>query len=313
MESGAGDDNDIAEQLQEYEFIILTVAGVIAAVLFLVGFVSFAVCMWRCYRKQDRNGGETPSSAPPAPPNEEKSSSTDEQTDAKDTLLLPLTGQQWLQVPQSTRRGMKHIAREDIVHFLPKQRLEFLDTSQSKICLLSEISESNFGKVYRAEASKLRGGVASTEVLVKSLREGAERDHTLYQDFYIEMVWASGFDHPNVLPLLAVCNTGVPKYMIYEYLEFGNLLDFLRSTALVWLQMDLQSRASITDTDSCRLQPGGGQQPGKPVSNEEMVTIAIQIADGLNYISSQKIVIKDIAARNCQVWYSCLYIIIIII
>ena len=294
MESG--DDIDIAEQIQEYQFIILTVAGVIAAVLFLVGFVSFAVCMWRCYRKQNPNGGETPSSAPPAPPKEESNT-----TDARDTLLLPLTVQQWLQVPQSTRRGMKQIAREDIVHFLPKQRLEFLETSQSKICLLSEINESNFGKVYRAEASKLQGGVASTEVLVKSLREEAERDHTLYQHFYTELVWASGFDHPNVLQLLAVCNTGVPKYMIYEYLEFGNLLEFLRSTALVWLEMDLQSRASLTDTDSCRLQQGGGQQPGKPVSNEEMVTIVIQIADGLNYISGRKMVIKDIAARNCQV------------
>ena len=293
-------ETDSSDNTLSDELILVITASILAAVTLLACFVLFTVCMWRfCRRRPSRSD---PPSAPPSQKEQVQQSKGEEQVDTKGTLLLPRHNgkQPWLNVSYSSRRGIKNLSRDDLVNLSPKQRLDLMEISQSKICFLSEISETNFGKVYRGEASSLIGDEVSTAVMVKSFREMAE-DNSLYQDFHVEMVWVSGFDHPNVLQLLAVCTTEQPRIMIYEYLEFGSLVGFLQSTALVWLEMDLQSRASLnaTDTDS-RIQQNTQQQQ-QLVGNEEMVAIAIQIADGLNYISNRKIILKDIGARNCQV------------
>ncbi len=298
MSTAATDESiDSSNRLSD-EFILAITASILAAIVLLTCFILFTICMWRfCRQRPSRQ------TAPPNKQEGQQQNKNEEQTDEGGTLLLPRhTGKQpWLDISYSTRRGVRNLSREAFVNLSPKQRLDMLQISQSKICFLSEMTETNFGKVYRGEASRLRqaNDEASSAVMVKSLKEMASgEDEGLLQDFHVEMVWASGFDHPNVIQLLAVCTTEQPKIMIYEYLEFGNLVEFLRSTALVWLEMDLQSRASLTATETdSRIH----QNTQQLVGNEELVAIAIQIADGLNYISSHKIILKDIGARNCQV------------
>lgn len=299
----------MADSQQELAIAIsISVASSIGLVLC---FIVFAVCIFRCSRKPSENTQQrTERKERPVSGLSRGADGIDHQR--RGTLLLPrnMAVQPWLEMPMGTGRGLRNnISREAIVCMSPKQRLKEMEVPQAKICLLSEISESNFGKVYRGEASKLIGSELSTAVLVKSLHERRDDPQgQLYQDFHIEMVWASGFDHPNIMQLLAVCNESDPRYMIYEYLEFGSLVEFLQSTAQVWLGMDLQSRTSLgsfadaTDSKIQLQQQKALAKEQQLVGNEELVSIGIQIADALDYISRKRIVLKDIGARNCQVF-----------
>lgn len=176
----------------------------------------------------------------------------------------------------------------------PKRRLQAFDFPHSKVCLMNELWDTAFGKVYKGEASGLIESEISSTVLVKSLNEGASRD--LLQAFTEEMVWVSGFMHPNILQLLAVSISEHPHYMIFEYLEFGSLINFLQSTASVWVDMDLESVYDMGTTRS-----SSSQNAKQLVGLEELLTISIQVADAMEYMSSKGFVHKDLAARNCQV------------
>ena len=229
------------------------------------------------------------------------------------TLLLPRhdsSSRPWINMTNiSTRRiKAKKISRKDLLALSPKHRLQILEFPHSNICLLDEILETSFGKVYKGEASRLLENDPSTSVLVKSLRERAKS--SLRQAFSVEMAWASGFDHPNILKLLAVSTKEKPRYMIYEYLEFGSLRTFLQSTASVWLDIDLEStRDGLADMDNNTTTSSHAHQL---VGLEELLAISLQIADGMNYITSKGIIHRDLAARNCQVCI-CMYTICIYI
>ena len=298
MSYSSGDDSKSDGQ-RDQELLIVTVISCVDAALLLTCFLVSYCVLWRYCRKKKPteavDSGEERSSE--SKEDEELGGASRSRTG---TLLLPRQKgrREWMNLNLSVpnRKGLKKVSREEMVNFSPKQRLKMMELPHSKICLLGEICETNFGKVYRGEASNLIENEVSTAVLVKSLKKLA--DPVLDQDFCIEMVWASGFDHPNILNLLAVCTTEEPKYLIYEYMEFGSLTVFLQSTALVWLEMDLQSRASFGS-----FVDGDAKNPHMQqlVGIEELIAIATQVADALEYISSKRLVLRDIGARNCHV------------
>lgn len=216
------------------------------------------------------------------------------------TLLLPKgrIGRMLQRFQGTTQRRRQRSPRElsrDQLHALsPKQRLQALEFSHSAVCLMGDITETSFGKVYNGEALGLGhqdgGGAqdsASTTVLVKSLREDA--DSSVRQLFNVEMVWASGFNHPNILSLLAVSTMEEPRYMLYEYLEFGTLKTFLLSTAAVWVDFE-----SIAETDT-------SSTAQRLVGIDDLLNIGLQVAEGMNYLAGKGFVHRDLAARNCHV------------
>ena len=168
-------------------------------------------------------------------------------------------------------------------------RIEF---PKSNVCILRELGETTFGPISLGEATGLKESELSTTVLIKILKLGASKK--IHEEFDNELRWASSFSHPGILQLLGVCIRDEPKYLIYEYLEYGTLKHFLQSTASV--MGDLNHILESSD---------GGESTAPlchPIlDNEILLSFGVQIASAANYMTEKGFVHQDLAARNVHV------------
>lgn len=185
----------------------------------------------------------------------------------------------------------RRIGTQDFIKMTPKQRLHSLEFPHDNICLLKNLWETNFGWTCLGEASGIFQNELSSTVFIKTLREHASSK--LKQQFRIEMTWASGFSHPNIIQLLAVCTKEQPQYMIFEYLEYGSLKDFLQSIDSAWDDFDTVLNDAASTCASSTHNPALGL--------EDLASIGWQVANGMDYLTKKAFILKDLAARNCQV------------
>ncbi|XP_065209654.1 fibroblast growth factor receptor homolog 1-like [Planococcus citri] len=87
--------------------------------------------------------------------------------------------------------------------------------------------------------------------------------------------------HENVLRLLGCCTIDGPTLLIIEYSSHGNLLDFLQKNH------HPTTAQKVTQND---------------LSEEVLITFALQIAKGMEYLASIRFVHRDLAARNILVF-----------
>lgn len=79
--------------------------------------------------------------------------------------------------------------------------------------------------------------------------------------------------------------------MVFEYMDLGDLCSFLREA--IGLGKD------VGDDEQ---EEGEDDTPTEPLlTNEELLSIVLQVAEGMVYISSRHLVHRDLAARNCLV------------
>lgn len=130
----------------------------------------------------------------------------------------------------------RKLKTKEYLKMTPKQRLQALEFPHSNICIIKDRGENSFGPIFIGEATGLHENEPTTTVYIKSLRNDASG--SLRQKFTVEMTWASGYSHPNVLSLLGVCNKEEPYYMIFENLEFGTLKHFLHTLETAWMDFD---------------------------------------------------------------------------
>ncbi|XP_026161423.1 discoidin domain-containing receptor 2 isoform X3 [Mastacembelus armatus] len=116
-------------------------------------------------------------------------------------------------------------------------------------------------------------------VAVKMLRSDANKNAR--NDFLKEIKIMSRLKDPNIIRLLAVCIYSDPLCMITEYMENGDLNQFLS-----------------------RHEPEGHLallSNAPTVSFNNLCYMATQIASGMKYLSSLNFVHRDLATRNCLV------------
>lgn len=93
----------------------------------------------------------------------------------------------------------------------------------------------------------------------------------------------SQFDHVNVLSLIGVClDSGPAPLIIMSYMKNGSLLSYLK-----------KERANLTvadslDTDIIR------------DTRKQLLSMCLQVSNGMKYLASNKFVHRDLAARNCM-------------
>uniref|UniRef100_A0A665VUY4 receptor protein-tyrosine kinase n=1 Tax=Echeneis naucrates TaxID=173247 RepID=A0A665VUY4_ECHNA len=123
-------------------------------------------------------------------------------------------------------------------------------------------------------------------VAVKTLREDANKNAR--NDFLKEIRIMSRLRDPNIVRLLAVCVDTDPLCMITEYMENGDLNQFL-------CILRLKEAAEVDKTEQ-------EEKEGKGiVSYSKLIEMAVQIASGMKYLSSLNFVHRDLATRNCLV------------
>ncbi|XP_065803219.1 muscle, skeletal receptor tyrosine-protein kinase isoform X3 [Muntiacus reevesi] len=170
-------------------------------------------------------------------------------------------------------------------------KLLSLEYPRNNIEYVRDIGEGAFGRVFQARAPGLLPYEPFTMVAVKMLKEEASAD--MQADFQREAALMAEFDNPNIVKLLGVCAVGKPMCLLFEYMAYGDLNEFLRSMAP-------HPGRGLSPSD-----PSPGSQapsPGPPpLSCAEQLCIARQVAAGMAYLSERKFVHRDLATRNCLV------------
>ncbi|TSK22649.1 Inactive tyrosine-protein kinase 7 [Bagarius yarrelli] len=152
---------------------------------------------------------------------------------------------------------------------------EKLHFPRADLQTITTLGKGEFGEVFLAKARGIEETEEQTVVLVKSL---LSRDELSQAEFKQQLDMFSKLNHTNVVRLLGLCKDIEPHYMILEYIDLGDLKQFLR----------------ISKSKEEKLKP-------QPISTKTKVSICAQVAAGMEHLSSQRFVHKDLAARNCLI------------
>ncbi|XP_048353991.1 discoidin domain-containing receptor 2 isoform X2 [Sphaerodactylus townsendi] len=206
----------------------------------------------------------------------------------------------------SGAEGVPHYAEADIVNLqgvtgsntysVPALTMDLLsgkDVAMTEfprklLTFKEKLGEGQFGEVHLCEVEGMEkfadkdfvldGNVGqSVPVAVKMLRADANKNAR--NDFLKEIKIMSRLKDPNIIRLLAVCIADDPLCMITEYMENGDLNQFLSR----------QEPQSLSESST------------SSVSYADLKFMATQIASGMKYLSSLNFVHRDLATRNCLV------------
>lgn len=163
---------------------------------------------------------------------------------------------------------------------LPRERLVFKE----------KLGEGQFGEVHLCEIENPQD-LANLEfpfnvrkgrpllVAVKILRPDASKNAR--NDFLKEVKILSRLKDPNIIRLLGVCVSSDPLCMVTEYMESGDLNQYLSHRVL--------------------LDKSGPSQNTPTISYPALISMASQIASGMKFLASLNFVHRDLATRNCLV------------
>ncbi|XP_071947776.1 discoidin domain-containing receptor 2-like isoform X2 [Antedon mediterranea] len=225
-------------------------------------------------------------------------------------LIFPLTDEANVYAEPCSPKSLQqqHYAETDLmsiqgvsgntIYGVPDQCLEKLNNTRTlcpefprdKLIFLERLGEGQFGEVHLCEAENIQDYIGNgfpfvkrnrgqrTLVAVKMLRRNANKNART--DFQKEMKVMSQLRDPNIVRLLAACTEDEPLCMVVEYMENGDLNQFLYDS-----------------------EPEKSSAPGdlRKVCFGALIHMATQIASGMKYLSSMNFVHRDLATRNCLV------------
>ncbi|XP_056645512.1 insulin-like receptor [Diorhabda sublineata] len=153
------------------------------------------------------------------------------------------------------------------------------EVSRDQIIVDKELGQGSFGMVWDGIAKDIRGA-AEVRCAVKTVPLHATERERL--EFLNEASVMKAFDTTHVVRLLGVVSEGQPTLVIMELMANGDLKSYLRSH-----RPDMEN-----------YNPNHNKHPP---TLKQILQMAIEIADGMAYLSAKKFVHRDLAARNCMV------------
>uniref|UniRef100_A0A8C7L9S4 receptor protein-tyrosine kinase n=1 Tax=Oncorhynchus kisutch TaxID=8019 RepID=A0A8C7L9S4_ONCKI len=197
---------------------------------------------------------------------------------------------------------------------------------RDKLRLGQILGAGAFGKVVEATAYGLgTDDNMTTRVAVKMLKPSAHSEEREALMSELKILSHLGC-HDNIVNLLGACTQGGPMLMITEYCSHGDLLNFLRGKAKLFLDSILSGPGVPGDSDhyknTCsqesRVRSDSGiscsssdnyQDMHPAQSNtertdtwsldiEDLLTVSYQVAQGMDFLASKNCIHRDVAARN---------------
>ena len=185
---------------------------------------------------------------------------------------------------QKLPANMSYHCVEEPIRLNPK--LEAYEYPRNDIVYIKDIGQGAFGRVFKAKAPNLSKPGEETLVAVKMLKEDASDD--LQADFEREASLMAEFNHPNIVKFLGVCAIGKPMCLLFEYMDKGDLNDYLR----------------MCSPDQHIIRRKTNEHFSKDVlmsGTLDQLNISRQISAGMVYLSQKNYVHRDLATRNCLV------------
>ncbi|XP_063242615.1 insulin-like receptor isoform X2 [Bacillus rossius redtenbacheri] len=153
------------------------------------------------------------------------------------------------------------------------------EVPRKKIDLLRELGQGSFGMVYEGICHDVVEGQPEIRCAIKTVNENAtDRERS---EFLNEASVMKSFNTHHVVKLLGVVSQGQPVLVVMELMAFGDLKTYLRS-----------HRPDSGEKENIAMQPP---------TLKQILQMAIEIADGMAYLTAKKYVHRDLAARNCMV------------
>ena len=198
--------------------------------------------------------------------------------------------------PSMMKESMSPIGQDSLpyapIYDLPKGSKRYnhpFHISPRSVKIIQQLGVGQFGKVFLAatigvslsdlQLNNDHDRTRSLLVAVKQLKLSA--DQKLKSSFHKEIRFMMRLKHANVIRLLAICTSAATPFLMMEYMENGDLNEFLRKQ---------------------RLQPETVQSlDTNEVTPMILLYISVQIASGMRYLASKKFIHRDLAARNCLV------------
>lgn len=180
-------------------------------------------------------------------------------------------------VPAETT-ATAHYTEEDV---RMQRRRTYIGSRQfpsGNLVLLNQLGEGEFGPVFRGEAYGLVPREKSRIVTVKMLKTDATEEQRIL--FEQEIALFSNLNHLNVVGILAVCTDTSPECILLDAgTSHNDLLAYIRDKG--------KEMVGVTD--------------GMKIVEEfkDLLRISDEVCLGMAYLSSQHIIHKDVALRNC--------------
>ncbi|XP_013389003.1 fibroblast growth factor receptor 1-like [Lingula anatina] len=159
-----------------------------------------------------------------------------------------------------------------------------VEIRRQNIKLMEKIGSGAFSQVFRGSIFNLDGKYNWSIAAVKTAKDTS--DTSLCSEMMKELkVMLKIQTHPNVVELLGSCtrDDAVPL-IIVEYLPNGNLQDYLRN-----------------DRSKREVRYGNLHGISSSLTPHDLIKFALDVANGMSYLSSMAILHRDLATRNILV------------
>ncbi|XP_046543914.1 tyrosine kinase receptor Cad96Ca-like [Haliotis rubra] len=159
--------------------------------------------------------------------------------------------------------------------------------------LLAVLGEGHFGKVWKAKANGILHTGQCDIVAVKICKDNASE--TQWTNFYREIKLMKSLPkYFHVVNYLGTNHTQDSRMLIMEYSPLGNLLQFLRKKRL---KVSRSAFTPLLSNDS-ENQSNDDESANLGLTSKQLTMFAYQIAKGLRHLHRNKIIHRDVAARN---------------
>ncbi|XP_019858476.1 PREDICTED: fibroblast growth factor receptor 2-like isoform X1 [Amphimedon queenslandica] len=148
------------------------------------------------------------------------------------------------------------------------------------LTIQESVGQGEFGIVYRGLIS-VKNDIPQA-IAAKTLKGFYSKSDidSLLEECIIMM----SFDNLNVLPLIGVClDLGPAPYIIMPFMSRGSLLSYLK-----------KERPNLTVADT-------SEEDIVLNVRKQLLSICLQVANGMCYLASQRFIHRDLAARNCMI------------